>query len=231
MDTKKQTQTIPKKVYLYIDGDNQSSTLAQDLLNKIDNIIDTPSELYTYIFCNHLGVLENWESELSDFCKEINPTFVPFVKNAADLTLVMTVGFNIQKHIDNYDTVIIVSRDQMLINFANLLSEQDLCKIYLAFDENITVSQLFKKLKVIKLKRNGTNKNNVFRDLILTIYKECTQKYNNKCDKSHFCERLNQLGYKKSERKQILKHPIVYEYIENGKIYIKIKTNRNLRLS
>jgi hypothetical protein len=220
-----------QKIYLYIDGDNQSSNLAQDLINKVDNIIDKPYELYSYIFCNHLGVLDQWESELTQHCKFTNPTIVPFIKNAADLTLIMTVGFNIKKHTDNYDIVIIVSRDQLLINFANLLSEQEICEIILAFDENISVSQLFKKLKIIKLKRNGENRNNIFKDLILTIYKECTNDYNNKCDKSHFCDRLNQLGFKKSERKQILKHPLVYEYNENGKTYINIKSNHNLRFS
>ena len=214
-----------KNIYLYIDGDNQSSKLASDLISKVTNLFSEPILISSYIFCNHSGILENWNIELSEVCQNTTPVIVPFIKNAADVSLIMFIGCNIKEHNKNNDTVIIVSRDQILIDFANLLSEQEICDIYLAFDKNITVNQLFKNLKIITLVKNGKNKtSNQIDNVINSVYKECLEKNNNKCTKAFFCDRLNQLGFKKCERKQILKHQLIYEYIENGINYIKLKS-------
>lgn len=203
-------------IVIYIDTDNQSPLLTDDLITKLNKYYDDSRfdlRYRVYLFGNNQISISKWEAKLDLANVKCFSKLVPPIKDAADLSLILTIGDNLTHHKQYNENIVIVSRDQLLINFANLLAEENILNVLLAYDESLSTNQLFKNLDTIQIKTTKHRVNHI-ETLIESVYVQCINK-NNLCSKSKFCDRLNQLGFKKSERKKILKHPLIREYMHS----------------
>ena len=105
---------------LYIDTDNQSPLLVQPLLNTLGEHLDVPIAEIT-IAGNNVGKrLDQWRDQLTEnepaVCLEVLD--VPARKEAADIALILELGSNLGRHIDERHLIIVMSRDALLIGAA-----------------------------------------------------------------------------------------------------------------
>ena len=114
------TNVQPGAAALYIDTDNQSPLLVQPLLNTLDDHLNVPIAEIT-IAGNNVGKrLDQWRDHLTQTETAIGLRVleVPARKEAADIALILELGANLGRHIDERQLVIVMSRDALLIGAA-----------------------------------------------------------------------------------------------------------------
>lgn len=210
-----------ENIVIYIDGDNQSPLLFEDLYKKL-KIKFNDFNLKVFLFSNGQSILSSWEITINNFTENIISVKTPLIKNSSDTTLILTIGMNLKDHKENEDILIIMSRDSLLIDFAAMLINQSVFKdTRIAFDANIDLNQMTINKYIIRL-QNG-NKLDSKID-INKIAKDTIMSYNNFCLQNYLCNRLTKLGFTKSQIRKVLKSNYITKTIKTKHIYLSLNS-------
>jgi hypothetical protein len=126
---------------LYVDTDNQSAQLAQPLLKALADDLNVPVAEIT-VAGNNVGKrLDQWRNQLADSDPElrVHVLDVPAHKEAADIALILDLGANLGRHIDEGHLVIVMSRDELLIGAAEQVRTRG-ARVLLAYGDSATPS-------------------------------------------------------------------------------------------
>ncbi|MBK1648289.1 NYN domain-containing protein [Rhabdochromatium marinum] len=124
-------------VALYIDGDNQSPVIAEDLLASIR--LDWGLEVSRVVLAsnNHGQAMPRWQTALTETLPEpcVQILCVPKTPDAADLALILELGANLEQHRTAPDLILIVSRDEWLIRAAEAVHARG-ARVWVAYARN-----------------------------------------------------------------------------------------------
>ena len=206
-------------IVLYIDGDNQSPLLFEDLYKKISTKFKS-FNLKVFLFSNGSSILNSWETTIQKFVENIISVKTPIIKNSSDTTLILTIGMNLKDHKENEDIIIVMSRDSLLIDFVSMLINQEVFKeTYITFDANIDLNQVSINKYIIRLNTKDKldptiNIHDVAKDIIFN--------YNNKCLQNYLCNRLNKLGFSKSQIRKVLRSEYIVKNNDTNHVYLSL---------
>jgi hypothetical protein len=117
---KSDSATKVTSVAFYIDADNQSSQCVKALIDLF--ICDPGMRVISAAIAgnNHGKEIECWRHGLVSEVPDINLRLLDVCsrKQAADIALIMELGANLERHINERERVVIVSRDEFLIGAA-----------------------------------------------------------------------------------------------------------------
>ncbi|BCU08370.1 NYN domain-containing protein [Allochromatium tepidum] len=131
----------PRSVALYIDGDNQSPAIARDLLASIRQDLGLDVSRVVLAGNDHGHTVPRWQAALA---KEglaedrILALRVPRKPEAADLAVILELGAALERHRQEPDLVVVVSRDEWLIGAAEAVRARG-CRVWVAYAENEAV--------------------------------------------------------------------------------------------
>ena len=128
-----------RAVSLFIDADNQSPRVVAPLFEALAGHLGARVVEIT-VAGNNLGKqVEQWYRQLSRDALAVVPRLleVPARKEAADIALVLALGADLERHIVQHNLVIVVSRDELLIEAAEQASERG-CRVLLAYADSST---------------------------------------------------------------------------------------------
>lgn len=110
----------PASVALYIDADNQSPQCAKALLGVLQADFDARVVSATIAGNNHGQQVDSWRNELLSELPgpEVHALTVPNRKQGADVALLMALGAELERHMEERMLVVIVSRDDLVIGAA-----------------------------------------------------------------------------------------------------------------
>ncbi len=126
-----------RAVSLFIDADNQSPRVVAPLFEALAGHLGARVVEIT-VAGNNLGKqVEQWYRQLSRDALAVVPRLleVPARKEAADIALVLALGADLERHIVQHNLVIVVSRDELLIEAAEQASERG-CRVLLAYADS-----------------------------------------------------------------------------------------------
>jgi hypothetical protein len=118
-------------VVFYIDADNQSAASINDLVA----VFGAQSVRFAAVAGNNHGAkVESWSKALQSVCPDIIVTarHVSSKKEAADISLIMELGANLERHLRDQERIVIVSRDELLIGTGEQLMERG-CPTMIAY--------------------------------------------------------------------------------------------------
>lgn len=130
---------VPASAALYIDADNQSPAIAEDLLVSVGE--DWALELSRVVLAgnDHGQSVARWQTALLEHVPAdcLFTLEVPRTPEAADLALILELGAAMERHRQQVDLVIILSRDEWLIAAAEAASRRG-CRVWVAYAQTDT---------------------------------------------------------------------------------------------
>ena len=137
-DTGTQRQA-PSAAAFYIDADNQSPTLAGDLMASVCDDWGLDVSRVVLAGNDHGQSLARWQAALSERLSEncVLRREVPRTPEAADLALILELGAAMGRHRQQQDLLIIVSRDDWLIAAAEAVRQRG-CRVWVAYAQTET---------------------------------------------------------------------------------------------
>jgi hypothetical protein len=121
-------------VALYIDADNQSPHCAKTLLGVLRDDFGARVVSATVAGNNHGQQVDGWRDALVSECAELSvrALVAPHRKQAADVALLMALGAGLERHVRRGETVVVVSRDDLVIGAAEQVKAHG-CRTLIAY--------------------------------------------------------------------------------------------------
>ncbi|MBK1621368.1 hypothetical protein CKO42_23730 [Lamprobacter modestohalophilus] len=124
----------PCAVALYIDADNQSPAIVDDLLASVCD--DWRLEISRVVLAgnDHGQSIPRWQAALSTRVPEeqVLTLEVPRTPEAADLVLILELGAAMEQHRQRADLIVVLSRDDLLIAAAEAVRLRG-CRVWVAY--------------------------------------------------------------------------------------------------